>query len=118
MKVYGLTTCRKTQKALAWFKAHDIPVEFHNFKTDGISFRKLQEWDSQAGYDLFLNKKGSTWKKLSPEIRESVKTKEDARALLKEHPAIIKRPVIEDGGFLLFGFDEKMYEEHFLKKQP
>ena len=116
MKVYGLSTCRQTQKALAWFKTHHIAVEFHNFKTAGISPAKLQEWDAEAGYDVFFNRKGLTWKKLSQEVKESVKTKEDALALLKEQPGIIKRPVIEDNSFLFFGVDEELYEAQFLKK--
>jgi arsenate reductase len=118
MKVYGLTTCRQTQRALAWFKAHHIENEFQNLKTVGISVDKLREWDAKAGYDLFLNKKGLNWRKLSTEAKESIQTREDALALLKEQPSVIKRPVIEDGNFLFFGFDEQVYEDHFLKKQP
>jgi len=33
---------------------------------------------------------------------------------LQEKTSIIKRPVIEDGKFLFFGFDEKVYKEHFI----
>lgn len=118
MKVYGLTTCRQTQKALAWFKAHGIAFEFQNFKKEGISSDKLQTWDVKQGYNVFLNKKGLTWKRLPLGIKESVKTREDELSLLLEEPGIIKRPVIEDGDFLFFGFDEKVYEDHFLNDQP
>ncbi|MET3499711.1 arsenate reductase-like glutaredoxin family protein [Mucilaginibacter rubeus] len=48
------------------------------------------------------------------EVRASIKTAENALALLVEEPCIIKRPVIEDGDFLLFGFDEDIYQDHFL----
>jgi arsenate reductase len=117
MKVYGLTNCRKTQKAVAWFKEHNMGFEFQNFKKDGISPAKLLEWDAKLGYDSFFNKKSLTWKKLLPEVKESIKSKEDALTLLQEHPGIIKRPVIEDGDFLFFGFDEMVYEEHLKKPQ-
>jgi Spx/MgsR family transcriptional regulator len=115
MRVYGLTTCRTTQKALAWFKEHKIAYDFQNFKKVGVTVEKLQEWDLKQGYEVFLNKKGLTWKKLTPEIKAGIKNKETALALLKEYPGIIKRPAIEDGDFLFFGFDEKIYEEHFFK---
>lgn len=114
MKVYGLTTCRRTQNALAWFKAHEVNFEFHNFKKEGISSEKLQAWDAKLGYDTFLNKKSLTWKRLPLEVRESVKSRDYALSLLLEEPRIIKPPVIEDGNFLFFGFDEKVYESHFL----
>jgi arsenate reductase-like glutaredoxin family protein len=75
------------------------------------------EWDKKSGYDTFLNKKSLTWRKLPLEIRKSIKTKDDALKLLKEQPGIIKRPVIEDGDFLFFGFDEVVYADHFTKSQ-
>ncbi|WP_345211383.1 ArsC/Spx/MgsR family protein [Mucilaginibacter gynuensis] len=114
MKIYGLTTCRTTQKALAWFKLHGISNDFQNFKKTGVAKEKLQEWDWKQGYEVFLNKKGLTWKKLDPEIKAGINNSEMALALLQQQPGIIKRPVIEDGDFLFFGFDEKVYEDHFL----
>ncbi|SEM80701.1 transcriptional regulator, Spx/MgsR family [Mucilaginibacter gossypiicola] len=117
MKVYGLTTCKRTRQALAWLKAQNVDFEFQNFKTEGISPGKLKGWDATSGYATFLNKKSLTWKRLPAEVRESIKNSENALALLVEEPAIIKRPVIEDENFLLFGFDEKVYREHFLHHQ-
>lgn len=114
MKVYGLTTCIRTLQALAWLKAHNVGFEFQNFKTRGISSDKLKVWDAKAGYSTFVNTKSLTWKKLPVEVRASIKTAENALALLVEEPCIIKRPVIEDGDFLLFGFDEDIYQDHFL----
>jgi Spx/MgsR family transcriptional regulator len=113
MKVYGLANCRHTQKALAWLKAHNVDFEFQNFKKEGISPHKLKAWDVEVGYDAFLNKKSLTWKKLPVEVRESIKNTVNALALLVEEPGIIKRPVVEDGNFLLFGFDEEVYQDHF-----
>jgi len=116
MKIYGLTTCRTTQKALAWFKAHDISNDLQNFKKVGVTAEKLNEWDGKLGYETFLNKKGSTWKKLAPEVKAGITDRETALELLKEQPGIVKRPVIEDGDFLYFGFNEQVYRKHFLAK--
>jgi len=44
----------------------------------------------------------------------TIKTKDDALQLLQQKTSMIKRPVIEDGDFLLFGFDEDIYQDHFL----
>jgi arsenate reductase len=57
MKVYGLTTYKRTRQALAWLKAHNIGFEFQNFKTQGISPDKLNAWEARSGYATFLNKK-------------------------------------------------------------
>lgn len=116
MKVYGLTTCRTTQKALSWFKTHGINFDFQNYKKDGIAAGKLEEWDAKLGYEVFLNKKGLTWKRLTPEVKAKINNKETALALMQEQPGTIKRPAIEDGDFLFFGFDEQIYINHFLRK--
>lgn len=115
MKVYGITNCNTVKKALDWLKANHVDYDFQDFKKLGLSTEKLQEWDSKAGYEKFMNKQGLTWKQLDPEVKESVKTNTDALKLLQQKTSMIKRPVIEDNGFLFFGFDEKVYEEHFLK---
>ena len=113
MKVYGITNCNTVKKALDWLKANHVDYEFHDFKKKGVSEEKLQEWDQKAGYEKFLNKQGLTWKQLSAEVKENIKTKADAISLLQEKTSMIKRPVIEDGNFLYFGFDEDVYKKHF-----
>ena len=114
MKVYGITNCNTVKKALDWLKENHVNYEFQDFKKLGVSAEKLQEWNTKAGYEKFLNKQGLTWKQLDPEIKEGVKTADDALKLLQQKTSMIKRPVIEDGGFLFFGFDEEVYKKHFL----
>ena len=115
MTVYGITNCNTVKKALDWLKANKIDYEFHDFKKLGVSDEKLQEWDRKAGYEKFLNKQGLTWKQLDPQVKESIKTADDALKLLRQKTSMIKRPVIEDGGFLFFGFDQEVYQNHFSK---
>jgi Spx/MgsR family transcriptional regulator len=114
MKVYGITNCNTVKKALDWLKANHVTYEFHDFKKLGVSPQKLQEWNDKAGYEKFLNKQGLTWKQLDPAVKESIKTPNDALQLLQQKTSMIKRPVIEDGSFLFFGFDEEVYKKHFL----
>jgi len=115
MKVYGITNCNTVKKALDWFKANNIDYEFQDFKKLGVSEQKLNEWNEKAGYEKFMNKQGLTWKQLDPAIKESVKGVEEALPLMQQKTSMIKRPVIEDGGFLFFGFDEPTYTAHFKK---
>ena len=115
MKVYGITNCNTVKKALDWLKAHHVDYEFHDFKKLGVSPEKLGEWDAKAGYEKFMNKQGLTWKQLDPAIKESIKTKADALQLLQQKTSMIKRPVIEDGDFLFFGFDEGEYGKKLIK---
>ena len=115
MKVYGITNCNTVKKALDWFKENHVNYEFHDFKKLGVSTEKLKEWNDKAGYEKFLNKQGLTWKQLDPTVKESVKGADEALLLLQQKTSMIKRPVIEDGSFLFFGFDENVYAQHFKK---
>jgi Spx/MgsR family transcriptional regulator len=115
MKVYGITNCDTVKKALTWFRDNDVAYEFHDFKKLGVSEEKLNEWNDKAGYDKFLNKQGLTWKQLDPAVKESVKRAADAFPLLQQKTSMIKRPVIEDGDFLFFGFNQEVYAQHFKK---
>ena len=115
MKVYGIKNCNTVKKALDWLNANNVAYEFQDFKKLGVSGQKLNEWNDKAGYEKFMNKQGLTWKQLDPAIKESVKGVAEALPLLQEKTSMIKRPVIEDGDFLFFGFDESTYKEHFKK---
>jgi Spx/MgsR family transcriptional regulator len=115
MKFYGITNCNTVKKALDWLKENHVNYEFHDFKKLGVSTEKLKEWNDKAGYEKFLNKQGLTWKQLDPTVKESVKGADEALLLLQQKTSMIKRPVIEDGSFLFFGFDENVYAQHFKK---
>ncbi|MBW4891258.1 Spx/MgsR family RNA polymerase-binding regulatory protein [Mucilaginibacter sp. HMF5004] len=115
MKVYGITNCNTVKKALDWLKSNKVDYEFHDFKKLGISTEKLDEWNTKAGYEKFMNKQGLTWKQLDPSVKESITGKQPALKLLQQKTSMIKRPVIEDNGFLYFGFDEHVYTGHFGK---
>ena len=115
MKVYGITNCNTVKKAIDWLKQNNVIYEFHDFKKLGVSAEKLAEWNEKAGYEKFLNKQGLTWRGLDAQTKESVQSAAEALPLLQQKTSMIKRPVIEDNGFLLFGFDEQAYAEHFGK---
>lgn len=115
MKIYGIPNCDTVKKAQTWLKNNHIDFEFHDFKKEGVSAKKLQEWDKKAGYEAFLNKKSTTWKDVDEAVKETITSFDKAVPLLQEKTSMIKRPVIEDGKFLFFGFDEAAYRKHFLK---
>jgi len=115
MKIYGIPNCDTVKKARDWFKANDIPYDFHDFKKEGISTEKLEEWAAKAGYEKVINKASATYKGLEPAVKESLTSPKPPLAIVQENTSMIKRPVIEDSGFLFFGFDEEIYRQHFKK---
>lgn len=113
MKVYGIKNCNTVKKALDWLNDNHIEFEFHDFKKQGISEAKLEEWDSKLGWEPLINKKGTTWKQLDPTRQASVNSKLEAFRLMQEKTSVIKRPVLETENEILLGFDEDAYKMLF-----
>jgi len=112
MTVYGIPNCNTVKKARTWLSDHGFEYEFHDFKKQGITAEKLQEWCAAFGWEKVLNKKGTTWKKLSEAQQNSVKDEASAIAVLLENNSAIKRPVVErDGKAILISFDEIQYSD-------
>jgi arsenate reductase (glutaredoxin) len=112
--IYGIKSCDTVQKSIKWLKSKNIPFEFHDYKTMGISEEKLKSWTNKAGWETLVNRKGTTWKKLDEAVKESTTNEIQAIALMKEQTSVIKRPVIEENGILkVVGFDEGKYNGLF-----
>ena len=112
--IYGILNCNSVKKALDWLDAHQVSYHFHNYKKEGITAERLKNWSSQKGWQLFLNKKGTTWKALHPDNQAATTTERKAIALMVQNPSMIKRPVIElEGKVITVGFDAAQYESIF-----
>ncbi|MCU0418053.1 MAG: Spx/MgsR family RNA polymerase-binding regulatory protein [Cyclobacteriaceae bacterium] len=103
--------------ALAWLTKNRVAFEFHDFKTKGITEAKLHDWSKQVGWEKLVNKRGTTWRKLSEAEQQQVTSERAAVALMKEKTSVIKRPVLEQGNRVLaVGFDEAEYQRWYGKK--
>ena len=104
--LYGIPNCDSVKKARAWLSARGTAYTFHDFKKDGLPPTNLDQWILAAGWEQVLNRKGTTWRKLEEATREAVTDAASARALMRVHPTLVKRPVIEwDDGRITVGFD-------------
>lgn len=110
MIVYGIPNCNTVKKARVWLEENGFSAEFHDFKKKGITAEKLNEWCDVFSWEVVLNKKGTTWRKLSSEVQKNVTSQKTAVALLLENNSAIKRPVVEvNGKPVLISFDEATY---------
>ncbi|MDQ1149292.1 ArsC family reductase [Sphingobacterium zeae] len=109
LHVYGIKNCNTVKKALTWLEDNNIPFQFHDFKKEGVSGDKLKEWETLVDWQALVNKKGTTWKKLSAETQEQVIDSDSANKVLQENTSMIKRPVIEYNKGILLGFNEAEY---------
>jgi len=114
MKLYGIPNCGTVKKARDWLAQHDVAVEFHDFKKCGLDDQTVQNWLQQRDLDVLINRKGLTWRGLSDEQKQQVRDSSSALALMVEKNSVIKRPILEQDGKLLYvGFDAAAYAEIF-----
>ena len=110
--VYAIPNCNTVKKALDWLQKNKIAYEFHDYKKKEITKTILTNWCKQVGWETLVNKKGATWRQLSPEVQASISTQKAAIALMMEKTSIIKRPLIEEEGKIIaLGFDETEYKK-------
>jgi arsenate reductase len=77
----------------------------------GIERERLEQWCKKVGWELLLNRAGTTFRKLPDKDKNGLDAKK-AVALMLAQPSMIKRPVLDlGGGRLLVGFRPELYNE-------
>jgi arsenate reductase len=110
--IYGIKNCDTMKKARSWLDKHGVAYAFHDYKTVGIKKAVLESWAKNAGWEILLNRAGTTFRKLPDAERENV-TEKKAIALMLAQPSMIKRPVLDIGGKITVGFKPEVYEKAF-----
>lgn len=95
VKMYGIKNCDTVKKARAWLDLHGIAYEFVDFKKTPPSADDISRWCRTLGVNEVLNRRGTTWKKLSTIEQATADSESGAIAIVAAHPSAIKRPVIE-----------------------
>ena len=121
--IYGIKSCSTMKKAFTKLDELGVSYDFHDYKKQGIDKESVQRWVDELGIDKVLNKRGTTWRKLTDEQKQAADANIDtAIDLLIENTSMIKRPIVEgqladkNNGqpILLCGFDEAEFEAAFL----
>jgi arsenate reductase len=116
--LYGIPNCDTVKKARVWLAAHGHDVAFHDFRKHGLERATVAAWLQELEWEVLVNRKGTTWRKLSDEQRAAVVDKASALALMLQSPSVIKRPVLAGAGPLNVGFSDAMYRQLFESQAP
>ena len=111
LKIYGIKNCSSVKKALTLLDELQLTYEFHDYKKQGIDADTLKTWLDAVGADVVLNKRGTTWRKLSEEQQQYALSNENALIeTLIANTSLIKRPILATAHGFIVGFDEAQYK--------
>ena len=106
--LYGIPNCDTVRKARAWLDQHGVAHVFHDYRKAGIDRARLEGWVAAHGWDIILNRAGTTFRALPAEARRDLDA-DTAIALMLAQPSMIKRPVLDLGDRTLVGFKPELY---------
>ena len=112
--IYGIKSCDTMKKAFLKLDELGVDYDFHDYKKQSIDKDSVQRWVDKLGLDKVLNKRGTTWRKLSEEQKQAADESSDSAInLLIANTSMIKRPIVEgsykDKAVLLCGFARELY---------
>ncbi len=93
--LYGISNCDTVKRARAWLAEQSMPVQFHDFKKQGVPADGLDNWMQAVGWQTLINRQGNTWRKLPAAEQAALVDVATARALALAQPSVIKRPVVQ-----------------------
>ena len=102
--LYGIKNCDTMKKARQWLDEQGVDYHFHDYRKDGVPEDQLRHWIAELGWQTVINRRGTTWRKLDPVVRERM----DAESAVEQalaNPSLIKRPILRTTSHLRAGFN-------------
>jgi len=110
--LYGINNCDTVKKALKWLTANDIAHQLYDFKKQPLTTQLLTDFVKQSDWSLLLNKRSTTFRNLSDEIKNNLTDEVVFNAVL-EQPTLLKRPLLAYQDKLVLGFKPEQYQALF-----
>ncbi|MFY7855193.1 MAG: ArsC/Spx/MgsR family protein [Rubrivivax sp.] len=107
--VHGIPNCDTVKRARAWLATQGHEAPLHDFRKQGVP-EALSAWIATLGWEKLLNRQGTTWRQLDASRAAAVVDSASAEALMRELPAVIRRPVVTwPDGEVTVGFDPERF---------
>ena|SRR5690554_4467564 len=113
VKVYGIRNCNTMKKTFHFLEQEGIDYDFIDYKKEVPDSTLLGGFLKKKSLEELINRRGTTYKKLSDEQKELLGHEATALPIMMANSSMIKRPVIVfPDGELSVGFQE----EEIIKK--
>lgn len=112
--LYGLPNCDTCRKARNWLSRFNVAHTFVDYRANPVPPATLRQWATGlGGWEKLVNKSSTTWRTLLPQ-RKNPGSDPEWTLLLKEYPALIRRPVVvQADGMVSVGFSDNTFKKLF-----
>ena len=100
MILYGISTCDTCKKAIKAIQAAGLDVTFRDIRANPLTPAEIDAIVTEFG-DRAINKQSTTYRSFSDFLRMS-----EPEAQIAAQPAVMKRPVIQNGTVWHLGWDD------------
>jgi len=113
--LYGLDKCSTCDKARKWLDRHGVEHQFVDYRAQRTDPATLKHWaKTVGGWESLVNRSGTTWRNLPPN-RKAPQSDPEWLLLIREYPALVRRPVVVRGDEVSLGFSDKLFQQLFPK---
>lgn len=104
LRLVGIKNCNKMRDTFKLLDSLGAEYEFIDVKKSPLSIEELSDYAVMLGLDGLINRKGTTWRKLTDEE----KSYDDKKLLelLSTKQTMIKRPLLVNDRSVMVGYDE------------
>lgn len=108
--IYGFKGCDTVRKALKWLEDNGVEHTFFDYRKQDLPAAVIDDWFDRAGWEPAFNKGSTAYRALTDDQKADIDAAK-ARALILKDTNFIKRPVLDTGSDLLFGFKPDAYAQ-------
>lgn len=110
IEIFGIKNCDTMKKAFRWLDTNNIAYTFHDYKKEGLDEATAKAWVDKLGWENVINKRGTTWRKLEEETKNTMDN-ENAVHIMISQSSIIKRPLLKVDDSIIVGFNIDEYTQ-------
>ncbi len=111
IRIYGIKNCNTMKKTFAFLDEKKVDYQFVDYKKQEPDPNLMVRFADKVGFENLINKRGTTYRKLTDDEKNQLESEKSALALLSQKSSMIKRPIVEfPDGDLVVGFDPEEIE--------
>lgn len=114
IRIYGIKNCDTMKKSFNWLDERGIAYTFIDYRVEGVSLSKVEEWLTKVPPAELINVRSTTFKELPEKEKLRINQPDTAAGLAISNLTMLKRPLIEAGNNIFLGYKPKEWEEALL----